>query len=176
MDRPLSNFSFRIMAWMLRKRDKHEFTNSFLSEIPLKEGDSVLDFGCGPGSFSIAASRQVGRGGHVYSVDIHPLALRLITKKINSQKLQNITTILTDCATGLSDESISVILFYDIFHLLSNTRAVFDEFYRLLTPQGILSFSDHHLQHYEISAAMTHYPYFYKIKTGIRTISYKKNC
>jgi ubiquinone/menaquinone biosynthesis C-methylase UbiE len=36
----------------------------------VKEGDTVIDFGCGPGFFSIPLARLVGEKGKVFAVDL----------------------------------------------------------------------------------------------------------
>ena len=46
-----------------------------LNTAGLKKGQQVLEVGCGPGFFTIPASRIVGEEGHVYAVDINPLAV-----------------------------------------------------------------------------------------------------
>ncbi|MEN8257036.1 MAG: RlmE family RNA methyltransferase [Thermodesulfobacteriota bacterium] len=37
----------------------------------LKKGDTVLDLGCSPGSWSIYAAKQIGPSGRVVGVDLH---------------------------------------------------------------------------------------------------------
>ncbi len=37
----------------------------------LKKGDTVLDLGCSPGSWSIYAAKQIGPSGRVIGVDLH---------------------------------------------------------------------------------------------------------
>ena len=41
-----------------------------------------------------------------------------------------------------------MVLFYDIYHDLNeqNKKAVLNELHRILKPNGLLSFSDHHLK------------------------------
>jgi ubiquinone/menaquinone biosynthesis C-methylase UbiE len=47
----------------------------------IRNGSSVLDYGCGPGNFTIAAAELVGDKGKVYAADIHPLAYPEISIK-----------------------------------------------------------------------------------------------
>lgn len=47
----------------------------------LREGMSVLDFGCGMGLFSIAAAKLVGDAGRVTAVDLQPQMLAALLKR-----------------------------------------------------------------------------------------------
>ena len=116
----------------------------------IKPNFSVLDFGCGSGSYSLIVSKLVGESGKVYALDIHPLAVKRVRDSAAKLGLTNIETICSDCATGLPDESMEVILLYDIFHMLSNSNNVLKELYRVLIQNGVLSFSDHHMKEGEI--------------------------
>ena len=43
---------------------------AFLREMGVKEGDSVLELGCGPGFFTETLSTIVGPNGKVYAQDV----------------------------------------------------------------------------------------------------------
>jgi SAM-dependent methyltransferase len=71
MDKPMSNFSFKAMTFILDIRDLFRPTHRVLSEVDMiKPGAHVLDYGCGPGNYTIAAAKLVGPSGKVYAVDI----------------------------------------------------------------------------------------------------------
>jgi len=58
----------------------------------IKEGDTVVDLGCGPGYFSIDMAKMVGESGRVISVDLQPEMLEKVKKKARKQNLsQKIT-------------------------------------------------------------------------------------
>ena len=69
-----SDFSFRVMSLEFRLRDFFRPPERILREAGIRNGMTVLDFGCGPGGFSLAAAKLVGPDGRVYAVDNHPLA------------------------------------------------------------------------------------------------------
>jgi 23S rRNA U2552 (ribose-2'-O)-methylase RlmE/FtsJ len=68
-----SDFSFRAMSLEFRLRDFFRPPERILREAGIRDGLTVLDFGCGPGGFSQAAAKLVGPEGRVYAVDNHPL-------------------------------------------------------------------------------------------------------
>lgn len=163
------------MALSLRLRDVFSPPIRTLKEAGIQPGHHVLDFGCGPGSFSLASSRLVGRGGKVYALDVHPLALRYVQKKSERKRLPNIVPISSDCTTGLPDQSVDVILLYDVFHELEDPDAVLAELARVLKREGILSFSDHHLKEQEIISRFTKNGRFRLLRKGRRTYTFQKS-
>jgi ubiquinone/menaquinone biosynthesis C-methylase UbiE len=86
--------------------------------------------------------------------------------------LPNVETILSDCNTGLPNDSIDVVLLYDTFHDLADQDGVLKELHRVLKPNGILSFSDHHLEETEITSKMTKNELFRLLRKGERTYSF----
>jgi len=126
---------------MLRR---HQHADAVLAGVGLKPGDKVLDFGAGPGAFSLAAAKLVGVSGHVYSLDIVPAAARKMTKLTQKEGITNIIAITSDCATGLPDTSIDIVLLFDILHMLSEPDAVLAELHRVLKPGGKLAVNCHH--------------------------------
>lgn len=126
-----------------------------LEEAGLRPGWSVLDFGCGIGSYSIAAAKLVGQTGRVFAVDIEPAMVERTRRLAAKSGLSNVTSILTDCASGLEGRSVDAVLLYDVFHGLERPGRVLDELARVLRPEGILSFSDHHLNDKEIITGIT---------------------
>ncbi|MFC2007616.1 class I SAM-dependent methyltransferase [Chloroflexota bacterium] len=146
MDKPMSNLSFRGMSWLIKLRDIYRPRENILAEAGIKPGFQVLDYGCGPGSYVFAAAPLVGESGRIYALDIHPVAVKRVGNIAARKRLTNIETILSDCATGLPDKSMDIVLLYDILHLLANPDEVLAELYRVLCTEGILSFNDHHLK------------------------------
>jgi ubiquinone/menaquinone biosynthesis C-methylase UbiE len=73
-----------------------------------------------------------------------------VKKQIRKSKVTNLHFIRSNCDTGLMDKSVDVILLFDVFHELGEPLKVLKELHRVLKDEGILSFSDHHLEHDEI--------------------------
>jgi ubiquinone/menaquinone biosynthesis C-methylase UbiE len=174
MDKPMSNLSFRFMSLGFKFRDFCLAPNNILKEVEIKPGFHVLDYGCGPGSYSIAAAKLVSESGKVYALDIHPLAIKKVQNTAFKKKLTNIETILSDCATGLPDESIDVVLLYDILHGLGKTHEILAELHRVLKPDGILSLSDHHIKEEDITSKITEPGLFKLARKGEKVYNFSK--
>jgi len=155
-------------------RDLRLPRKNILRELGIKPGFHVLDYGCGPGSYIIPLAEFVGESGKVYALDIHPLAIQKVQNIASKKQLANVETILSDCQTGLPDNSLDVVVLYDVFHHLSDPDAVLKELHRVLKPDGILSFSDHHMKENEIVSQVTNSGLFRLLKKGRRTYSFLK--
>lgn len=146
MEGPMPAWMFRFMEFMLALRDVLISPRRRLLSAGVRGGSRVLDFGCGPGTYSIEAARVAGPAGRVYALDIHPLAARRVEEASAREGLANIVTIVSDGATGLEDKSLDVILFYDTIHLLERPEAVLREMHRVLAPGGTLSVASHFMR------------------------------
>jgi len=156
----MTNLSFRFMAFLFKIRDAFRSPLKKLIEAEIKPGWQILDFGCGPGSYSIAAAELVGETGKVYAVDIHPLALKTVQKRASKKGLKNIETILTDWQTGLENRCIDLILMYDVFHGLKNPDRILEELHRILKEESILCFDDHHMKEEELLSRISRGGFF----------------
>jgi len=174
MNKPAFNLHFRFMALGFKFRDLHLPRKNILKEVGIKPGFRVLDYGCGPGSYIIPLVELVGESGKVYALDIHPLAIRKVLGIASKKQLANVETILSDCKTGLHRNSLDVVLLYDVFHHLTDPDKVLKELHRVLKPDGILSFNDHHMKEREILAEVTNGRLFRPQRKGQRTYTFLK--
>jgi ubiquinone/menaquinone biosynthesis C-methylase UbiE len=125
----------------------------FLKDIGIKAGQKVLDFGCGSGNYTIPAAKIVGEEGLVYALDKDKRRLDQLMRKTESMGLKNIIRldISNGPATGLDNESLDVVLLYDVLHYyyfprVEARRQLLREAYRVLRPRGLLSLYPTHLQ------------------------------
>ena len=174
MDKPMSNFDFQFMSVGYKFRNFFLPRLNILKEVGIKPGFHVLDFGCGPGSYIVPLAKLVGEPGKIYALDIHPLAIQKVKDIALKKQLTNVETILSDCQTGLPDNSLDVVLLYDAFHHLSDPDVVLNELHRVLKPGGILSFGDHHMKEKEIVAEAINDRLFRLLRKGQRTYTFLK--
>jgi len=154
-DRPMNKSHFKFMVKHFEKRDKEYPPLDKIRKTKIKEGSIVLDYGCGPGSYSIAAAQVVGDLGKVYAADINTLAINEVKNRARKKGIINIETILTDCNTNLDENSIDVVLLLDIYHNLSDPKSILEELHRVLKKNGSLSVDDHHFKNDEIIRKIT---------------------
>jgi ubiquinone/menaquinone biosynthesis C-methylase UbiE len=170
----MSNLGFRVMAFTFKIRDFFRPRKDIVREVGIKEGFRILDYGCGSGSYVTAVSELVGKSGTLYALDAQPIAIKMVKKIVVKKQLTNVETILSDCKTGLPDDSLDRILLYDVFHDLTDPDCVLKELHHVLKSDGILSFSDHHLKEPQIISRMTKTKLFELLRKGQRTYSFVK--
>jgi ubiquinone/menaquinone biosynthesis C-methylase UbiE len=109
----------------------------------MKEGDTVLDLGCGPGVFSIAMAEMVGDIGRVISVDIQDEMLQILKQKSVSKGLESRIHIHKSQPDkiGLSEklsDNVDFALAFYMVHEVPNIERFLREAAALLKPQGRL--------------------------------------
>ena len=173
-DKPMKNITFRMMSFFFRIRDLSFHPATWLEEAGVVENMNILDYGCGPGAYTVAAAKMMNSTGSVLALDIHPLAIKMVKKKAEKHNLSNISTIMPGKNTGLPSQSIDVILLYDVFHMFSNKKQILNEIHRILKPEGKLSFSDHHMKEHEVKRIFDKSDQFYIAEKGMYTITFCK--
>ena len=174
MDKPQSKLSFKAMALIFKLRDLFKSRGEVLVEAGIQRGDTVLDFGCGPGSYIEPLTKMVGPSGKIYALDINPQAIRTVKNFASRNHLANIETIISDQKTGLADNSMDYVLLFDVLHHLTQPDAVLAELHRVLKPDGILAMSDHHMEDEDIKSAIGASGYFRLRTRGINAFLFSK--
>nr|WP_292388961.1 class I SAM-dependent methyltransferase [Methanosarcina sp. UBA5] len=78
------------MAWTLDNRVRRLLQNPYkIVGKYIKEGQVVMDLGCGPGFFSLAMAKLVGEKGKVISVDIQDEMLQMVKRKSEREGLSS---------------------------------------------------------------------------------------
>lgn len=135
---------------MIRLRDLLQPPAKVLLDAGVQPGMTVLDFGCGPGGFSLAAARIVGPEGVVYALDIQPLALESVRRAAARKGLGNVRLITGDrLPSEVSEGSVDMVLLYDVLHIHPEpaaNRAMLLSIHCVLKSDGALSVRDHRLQ------------------------------
>ena len=97
---------------------------------------SVVDLGCGYGTFTIPAARLID--GTVHGFDIEPEMIGATGAKAQDAGLTNVQLHLRDFVaegTGLPDASVGFVMLFNILHAEDPGRLL-HEAYRILTPGG----------------------------------------
>ena len=122
-----------------------------LTKIGIRKGQTVLDFGCGSGNYTVPVAGIVGEEGRVYALDRNERALDELMQRAESEGLRNISRMDTSggSETGLDDKSVDVVLLYDVFwyfpltgHRLSELLA---EVYRVSKVDALISVYPQHV-------------------------------
>lgn len=105
----------------------------------IKQGQTVLDVGCGPGTFSLAMAKMVGESGRVIAVDIQEEMLQILRKKAAQQGLESrIFTHKSDSRGIGVFEMVDFALAFYMVHEVPIAEALLKEIASLLKPGGKL--------------------------------------
>jgi len=123
-------------------------TIELLERIGIRRGQTVLDFGCGYGAYTIPVARIVGAQGRVYALDKDKEALDALMQKAGSAGLINIERMETsgELEIELTDESVDAVLLFDVFHSFyfpqaGDRRRLLSEIYRIMKPSAFIAIS-----------------------------------
>ena len=142
----MSDRSFRGMTFIFRVVDfLFPHINKRVREFGIKEGMTVVDYGCGPGRYAVKFAELVGDNGRVYAIDIHELAIKSVTEKIRRDNLRNIEPILVQGYNStLPDNVADAICVIDMFFIIKKPTEFLAELKRIIKNDGTLVIDDGH--------------------------------
>jgi len=158
-----------------------EECHEVLWEVGVRGGLTLLDFGCGSGNYTIPAADIVGETGTVYALDKDPWKLNKLMERAHSMGLKNIKKIETsgEVTIPLEDESVDVVLLYDILHnyyFTSNERSeLLREVYRISKSNAIISVYPKHIEPNELINAMEEENFYLKSQHRQRPLVRESN-
>ena len=126
--------------------------SKMLSEVGIGEGQSVLDFGCGSGTYSIPAAELVGRNGRIYSLDVSRGALEKLSIKAEKEGLDNIVILLSsgNVDIPIENETLNHVLLIDVLQEISDKEPLLEEIHRILKPDGLMTVYPMHIDSNEV--------------------------
>lgn len=107
----------------------------------VRSGMDVLEVGCGSGYFTIPTAELLGDEGSLHAIDIHPIAIETVSRRIKDSNLNNVILTKTDALeTRLPSESYDLILLFGVIPapVLPLDRLLL-EMHRLLRPKGMMA-------------------------------------
>ncbi len=103
----------------------------------IREGNTVLDLGCGPGFFSVEIAHMLSGSGKVIAADLQEGMLDKVRKKINGTQLER-SIVPHACradAIGVT-ESVDFVLAFYMIHEVPDHDALFRELNTIVKPDG----------------------------------------
>ncbi|MCI1857008.1 MAG: demethylmenaquinone methyltransferase [Sporolactobacillus sp.] len=102
-----------------------------------RSGDRVIDVCCGTGDWTTALARDVGADGRVVGLDFSDHMLKIAKKKVDEQRLENVTLVYGDAMhIPYDDESFDRATIGFGLRNVPDYLTVLSEMYRVLKPGG----------------------------------------
>ena len=127
-------------GWLERpERENEEAPSKAIDALDLKPGMVVADIGAGSGYYASRMARRVGPSGRVYATDIQQGMIDLLDRRIRSEGLANVTTVL-----GAMDDpklpanSIDLAIMVDVYHELQQPQIFLQRLKAAFKPGGRL--------------------------------------
>ena len=142
----MSNASFRMMLLLFHIVDFfYPHVANRARRFGIVEGMTVIDYGCGPGRYTVNFAALVGERGKVYALDIHDLAVETVKKRIAKRNLTNVQPILIEeYNSTLPDGTADVVCAIDMFFIIKRPSEFLAEIKRIVKRNGILVIDDGH--------------------------------
>jgi len=128
------------MAGFLDNRLRRYFHNPNKILKPfIRKNMTVLDFGCGPGVFTIEMAHLLEVTGKVISVDMQQGMLDIIKRKIKGTSIEKIIELhkCTQETVGLNENVDFALMFY-VVHEVPSMKNLFDEILPRINRDGLL--------------------------------------
>jgi ubiquinone/menaquinone biosynthesis C-methylase UbiE len=142
----MSDTGFRLMNFIFNIMDLiHPYIDGRVKTFGIREGMTVVDYGCGPGRYTTRFSKLVGETGKVYAVDIHELAIAAIRQKITTLGLRNVEPVLAQgYDSSLPAHVADVVCVLDMFFGVKQPTEFLKELKRIAKQDGMLVIDDGH--------------------------------
>lgn len=113
-----------------------------ISQMDLRPGNKVADFGCGTGYFTFPLAKKLKEGGTVYALDVLKEKLESIESQAKILDLTNIITkrvnVEKEKGSKFEDGELDWVVIKDMLFQNKNKRAIIEEAKRVLKPEGKL--------------------------------------
>ena len=134
MHHPHGKRSKEKVSYLESPERRKEFSpEQLLNMVPLKETDSILDFGAGTGYFSIPLAKRTT--GKVYALDIDVAMLEIIKEKSLKEQLTNIVPMEE---FSLPDGTIDIIIASLVLHEIQPLGPLLQQMRNVLKKEGYL--------------------------------------
>lgn len=107
-------------------------------------GQTVVDYGCGPGGLTIELARRVGPDGQVIAVDINQAFLNRTRKLVEQAGLSERVDarLMKGDQIPVEDASVDRVICKNVLEYVPDPEATIAEFFRIARPGGVVHVSD----------------------------------
>jgi ubiquinone/menaquinone biosynthesis C-methylase UbiE len=129
--------SDRVKFLMSEERKQWHNPETVLKNVGVAKGMTMVDFGSGPGFFTIPMAKATGEKGLVYAVDSNFTMLNALKENITKSGVDSkiVEIINSDVShMGIPKGSVDIVLFANVLHEVGDRKAFFQEVKRISKP------------------------------------------
>ena len=104
-------------------------------------GMKVLEVGCGTGFFTLTAAQLLGEQGSIIAMNLLPISVDAVTKKVQAVGLSNVQVIKGDALeTKFEKESLDEVIIFGVIPApMLPMEELLVEMHRILRPGGVMA-------------------------------------
>lgn len=151
----LSDTEFKVMQGFMKLIDAvHPYVPARSATFGIQPGMTIVDYGCGPGRYTVEFARLTGPAGKVYAVDLVEAALQETRKRLVENRLENVELMLAQgYDSGIPRGTADMICAVDMFHHV-DPGPFLKELAEIAKPDGWLILSGGHQSRDSIKKAV----------------------
>jgi len=109
----------------------------------IEPGMMVLEVGPGSGTYTMGAAQRVGSQGKLVTIDIEPRMIERVERKAREEGVTNVEARVADVYDlPFDNTTFDVVYMIAVIGEIPDPARAMREFYRVLTPEGTLAFSE----------------------------------
>jgi len=140
---PIGQIFIKVVAAIMESRLRYKFfgPTKILQGAGIRPGMKVLEVGCGTGFFTLTAAQMLGERGSLISMDMLPISVEAVTKKVQAAGLSNVQVIKGDALeTKLEKESLDEVIIFGVIPApMLPLEKLLVEMHRILRPGGVMA-------------------------------------
>ena len=139
----------------------------------LQPTDVIADIGAGSGYYTFRMAKLVQKG-KVYAVDIQPEMLDIMRQKIKEKNIKNIELVkASEQNPNLSENSVDLVLFVDVYHELSYPKEVMEHIVKALKPDGRVVLLEYRMEDPKVPIKKLHKMSLKQAKIELKAVGLK---
>ena len=129
---------YDLLIWLLTLGRERRFREMLVAPARLRQGEAVLDVGCGTGSLAIVAKGMVGPAGRVHGIDASAAMISRAKSKTSKKRVDACFEVASAAALPFPDGTFDVALSTVMLHHLPKAIRIVavSEMRRVLAPSG----------------------------------------